>query len=93
MEFKYSDDKLFAMENDVELGFIWYQLKNNELIVIQTFVNEVARGKGLAKILNEEFFKHFNSLGKYDLKIYCSYTKSFYEKNGSEFSNFNLIED
>ena len=49
MEFKYTNEKLFAIENEVELGFIWYQLNNNEIIVVQTYVSELARGKGVAK--------------------------------------------
>lgn len=93
MEFKYTNEKLYVLENEVELGFIWYQLVNNEITVIQTYVNEIARGKGIAKILNDEFFTHFDAIGAYNLKIYCSYTKSLFEKNGSKFKNFTLIED
>ena len=88
MNFVYESEKLIALENNIELGFIWYQFKNSELTIIQTYVNENARGKGVAKLLNEELFKHFSTFGPITLHIFCSYTEGFYSKNKDKYPMF-----
>ena len=38
MNFVYESEKLIALEDNIELGFIRYQFKNSELTIIQTYV-------------------------------------------------------
>ena len=41
MNFVYESEKLIALEDNIELGFIWYQFKNSELTIIQTIMIKI----------------------------------------------------
>lgn len=95
MEFIRNEDKIFAYENNVELGFIWRTIKDDIITVVQTLVHENARGKGVAKLLNQEFFKDLNekSIKGTEIKIWCSYSLKYFESNEKLFPNLILMKE
>lgn len=95
MKFIRKEDKIFAYENDVELGFIWWTTKDDIISVVQTLVHENARGKGVAKFLNEVFFKDLNEKSSKEtkIKIWCSYSLKYFENNKKLFPNLTLVKE
>lgn len=85
MEFKLINDTYSLIEEGVELGYVTFKKEEERVILIQTFTHEHARGRGVAKILNEGFFKMMNE-EKANLIILCGYSISFYEKKQREIS-------
>lgn len=90
MENKLTNDTYSLLEDGVELGYITFKRETNRVILIQTFTHEIARGKGIAKILNDDFFTLMNN-EKANLTILCGYSISFYEKNKNKYPDINVL--
>lgn len=90
MEFKLINDTYSLIEEGVELGYVTFKKEEERVILIQTFTHEHARGRGVAKILNEGFFKMMNE-EKANLIILCGYSISFYEKNKEKYPDINVL--
>lgn len=90
MEFKLNNDTYSLIEDGVELGYVTFKREEGRVILIQTFTHEHARGRGVAKILNDGFFKLMNE-EKANLTILCGYSATFYEKNKEKYPNINVL--
>ena len=90
MEILVKKEKIEAYENDECLGFLKYSLENNVLTIISTVVYENARGKGVAKALNEYIFNYANK-GVDEIKIICSYSQNYFLKNKNQYNGFKVV--
>ena len=91
MEILVKKEKIEAYENDKCLGFLKYSLENNILTIISTVVYEDARGKGVAKLLNEEVFKYAKKLNIKKIKIICSYSQKYFLQNKNQYLDFEIV--
>ena len=90
MEILVKKDKLEAYENDECLGFLKFTLENNVLTILSTVVYENARGKGIARALNEYIFSYINK-GVQEIRIICSYSQNYFLKNKSQYNGVKVV--
>ena len=90
MEILVKKDKLEAYENDECLGFLKFTLENNVLTILSTVVYENARGKGIAKVLNEYIFDYVNK-GIQEIRIACSYSQNYFLKNKNQYNGVKVV--
>ena len=82
--------KIVLAEGEEELGYLVFRRDEDRIIILSTFVNENAGGKGVAKILNEYAFDKLNEKKK-TVQILCSYSKKFYDANKDKYPNLEVI--
>lgn len=79
-EIKEENEKLILVENNIEIAFLKYSEDSDKDYEIQSvFVDEKYRGKGLAKIIFDEFIKKVRKENRKVIPI-CSYAKAQFEK-------------
>lgn len=80
---------LYLDELKNELGYIEYSEDEKTITLLKTYVYKEGRGKGIAKILNDQFFSKFENTTK-NIIIKCTYSISYYEKNIERLKNMNI---
>ncbi len=79
-EIKEENEKLILVENNIEIAFLKYSEDSDKDYEIQSvFVDEKYRGKGLAKIIFDEFIKKVRKENRKVIPI-CGYAKAQFEK-------------
>ena len=68
--------KFYIKENDKILAYISYEIENNVINILSTFVDESLRGKGIAKILMQKVIE-FTKKNNYKIIPTCSYAKKY----------------
>ena len=90
MEILVKKDRIEAIENNILLGYLEYQLENNCLTIFTTHVYPEARGKGVAKKLNEFIFD-YTKKGVNNIKIICSYSQNYFLKNKDQYNGVEVV--
>lgn len=90
MEILVKKEKIEAVEDEKILGFIDFKLENNVLTIYRTMVFKEARGKGVAKQLNDYIFDYLNK-GVKEIKVVCSYSKEYFLKNKSKYNDAKVV--
>ncbi len=85
------DFKFSYFENGRRLGYIEFRNEQRFVHLIKTFVFDYARGKGIAKMLNEEYFKYLNK-NKISVMITCPYSEKFYNEHKKEFPRIRIVK-
>ena len=91
MNFVIENSKILAFENDKKIGFLSLEINNEELTLLSTVVYPEARGKGVAKLLNEEVFKYAKTLNIKKIKIICSYSQKYFLQNKNQYLDFEIV--
>lgn len=91
MNFVIENSKILALENDKKIGFLSFEINNEELTILSTVVYPEARGKGVAKLLNEEVFKYAKKLNIKKIKIICSYSQKYFLQNKNQYLDFEIV--
>lgn len=81
-EIKEENRKLILRENNFDAAYLKYsedENKDKDYIIESIFVDEKYRGKGLAKIIFDEFIKKVKKENRKVIPI-CSYAKAQFEK-------------
>lgn len=81
-EIKEENRKLILRENNFDAAYLKYsedEDKDKDYIIESIFVDEKYRGKGLAKIIFDEFIKKVKKENRKVIPI-CSYAKAQFEK-------------
>lgn len=79
-EIKEENRKLILRENDFDAAYLKYsEDEDKDYIIESIFVDEKYRGKGLAKIIFDEFIKKVKKENRKVIPI-CSYAKAQFEK-------------
>ena len=72
-----NDNKMFYIKKDDKiLAYISYELENNVINILSTFVDESLRGQGVAKILMQKVIE-FTMKNNYKIIPTCSYAKKY----------------
>lgn len=90
MEFLFTNNRVEAYEDNKLLGYLEFSLDEEALTINKTLVYPEARGKGLAKLLNEKIFEYAKNVTK-KIKIICSYSQNYYLKNKSQYFGFEVV--
>ncbi len=79
MEFTKSDNRFSLIENGEMVGYVEFEIHNDELSILHTVVNEKFQGRGIARSLMKEIETFANS---HELKIIpiCSYAAKYFQK-------------
>lgn len=79
-EIKEENRKLILRENNFNAAYLKYsEDEDKDYIIESIFVDEKYRGKGLAKIIFDEFIKKVKKENRKVIPI-CSYAKAQFEK-------------
>ncbi len=79
-EIKEENRKLILRENNFDAAYLKYsEDEDKDYIIESIFVDEKYRGKGLAKIIFDEFIKKVKKENRKVIPI-CSYAKAQFEK-------------
>lgn len=79
-EIKEENRKLILRENNFDAAYLKYsEDEDKDYIIESIFVDEKYRGKGLAKIIFDEFIKKAKKENRKVIPI-CSYAKAQFEK-------------
>lgn len=79
-EIKEENRKLILRENNFDDAYLKYsEDEDKDYIIESIFVDEKYRGKGLAKIIFDEFIKKVKKENRKVIPI-CSYAKAQFEK-------------
>lgn len=73
-------ERYFLKENDETIGYVDYDLFENELRINKVYVMPSFRGQGKAQILMENILEYSQKNGLKAIPI-CSYAISYFEKN------------
>lgn len=82
-EFKYIEDKISLRNEDEEIGYVKYNIRDDFFVLLSTVINEKYRGKGYGKKLMEET-ESFIRKNNYRLIIKCSYAFKYFSKSNKE---------
>ena len=80
-----------AREDNQKIGFLSFEINESELTILSTVVFPEARGKGVAKLLNEEVFKYVRKLNIKKVKILCSYSQKYFLQNKNQYSDIEAV--
>ncbi len=82
MDYKVKEEKemLILTENNIDVAYLKYtEDEEKDFIIESIFVDEKYRGKGLAKIIFDEFIEKVKKENRKVIPV-CSYAKSQFEK-------------
>lgn len=91
MNFFIENSKILAREDNQKIGFLSFEINESELTILSTVVFPEARGKGVAKLLNEEVFKYVRKLNIKKVKILCSYSQKYFLQNKNQYSDIEAV--
>ncbi len=79
MELIKNDNRFSFIENEETVGYVEFEIHDDELSVLHTVVNEKFQGRGIARSLMKEIEIYAKS---HELKIIpiCSYAAKYFQK-------------
>ena len=82
MKFIYEERKLRLIdeENNEDIGYISFEIKDDTIIIISTVIYEKYQGKGMASTLIKEILE-FAKTNKLKVKPLCSFVVHYIEKH------------
>lgn len=91
MNFVIENSKVIALENNKKIGLLSFEISDEELTILSTVVYPEARGKGVAKLLNDEIFKYARKLNIKKVKILCSYSQKYFLQNKNQYLGLETV--
>lgn len=91
MNFVIENSKVIALENNKKIGLLSFEISDEELTILSTLVYPEARGKGVAKLLNDEIFKYARKLNIKKVKILCSYSQKYFLQNKNQYLDLETV--
>lgn len=91
MNFVIENSKVIALENNKKIGLLSFEISDEELTILSTVVYPEARGKGVAKLLNDEIFKYARKLNIKKVKILCSYSQKYFLQNKNQYLDLETV--
>lgn len=70
----------FEENNEDEIGYVDFEIKEDSMILTHTFVNDAFRGQGIAGKLMEESLIYAKEHG-YTILPQCSYAVLYFDKH------------
>lgn len=82
MKFIYEERKLRLIdeENNEDIGYISFEIKNDTIIIISTVIYEKYQGKGMASTLIKEILRYAKN-NNFKIKPLCSFVIHYIEKH------------
>ena len=82
MKFIYEKRKLRLIdeENNEDIGYISFEIKDDTIIIISTVVYEKYQGKGMASTLIKEILRYAKN-NNFKIKPLCSFVIHYIEKH------------
>ena len=82
MKFIYEKRKLRLIdeENNEDIGYISFEIKNDTIIIISTVIYEKYQGKGMASTLIKEILRYAKN-NNFKIKPLCSFVIHYIEKH------------
>ena len=82
MKFIYEERKLRLIdeENNEDIGYISFEIKNDTIIIISTVIYEKYQGKGMASTLIKEILGYAKN-NNFKIKPLCSFVIHYIEKH------------
>ncbi len=82
MKFIYEERKLRLIdeENNEDIGYISFEIKNDTIIIISTVIYEKYQGKGMASTLIKEILGYAKN-NSFKIKPLCSFVAHYIEKH------------
>lgn len=91
MNFVIENSKVIALENEKKIGFLSFEISDEELTILSTVVYPEARGKGVAKLLNIEIVEYARKLNIKKVKILCSYSQKYFLQNKNQYLDIETV--
>ena len=82
MKFIYEERKLRLIdeENNEDIGYISFEIKDDTIIIISTVIYEKYQGKGMASTLIKEILRYAKN-NNFKIKPLCSFVIHYIEKH------------